>query len=251
MSLTTDDKTTGFVPIATFGKKIVGVVDNPLVHNGTIKLETTEKDPFRQAVNKDTERQILYITAPSGSGKSYYTRQFIEDYHKAYPKRNVYVFSSLSECATLDKLKYLKRIKIKEAKFLGLDLTAEDFKESLCIFDDTDCLTNKLIKLKVFTLLNSILETGRHFKVSCVFTSHNANAGLDTKRILNEAHSITIFPKNMGNRQLKYLLGEYLGFDKDEIKKLKKCNGRWTTITKTYPMCFFSHTEMYIKDMEE
>lgn len=251
MSLTTDDKTNGFVPIATFGKKIVGVVDNPLVHNGTIKLETTEKDPFRQAINKDTERQILYITAPSGSGKSYYTRQFIEDYHKAYPKRNVFVFSSLNECATLDKLKYLKRIKIKEAKFLGMDLTAEDFKESLCIFDDTDCITNKLIKLKVFSLLNSILETGRHFKVSCVFTSHNANAGLDTKRILNEAHSITIFPKNMGNRSLKYLLDNYLGFDKDEVKRLKKCSGRWITILKSYPMVFFDNTEMFIKDMDD
>ena len=251
MSLTTDDKHMGFVPIATFGKKIVGVVDNPLVHNGKVKIETTEKDPFRQAVNKDTERQILYITAPSGSGKSYYTRQFIEDYHKAYPKRNVYVFSSLSECATLDKLKYLKRIKIKEAKFLGMDLTAQDFKESLCIFDDTDCITNKLIKLKVFTLLNSILETGRHFKVSCVFTSHNANMGLDTKRILNEAHSITIFPRNMGNRQLKYLLGEYMGFSKDEIKKLKKCNGRWVSICKTYPMVFFDNTSIHIKDMDD
>jgi hypothetical protein len=251
MSLTTDNKNNGFVPIATFGKKIVGVVDNPLVHNGMIKLETTEKDPFRHAVNKDTERQILYITAPSGSGKSYYTRQFIEDYHKAYPKRNVFVFSSLNECATLDKLKYLKRIKIKENKFLNMDLTAEDFKESLCIFDDCDCITNKLIKLKVFSLLNSILETGRHSKVSCVFTSHNANMGNETKRILNEAHSITIFPKNMGTRQLKYLLGEYLGFDKAEVKRLKKCSGRWVSVVKTYPMCFFSHTEMYIKDMDD
>lgn len=248
MSLTSDDKITGFVPIATFGKKIMGVVDNL---GGMVKMDTTEKDPFRHAINKDIERQILYITAPSGSGKSYYTKLFVEDYHKAFPKRPVYVFSSLESCATLDKLKYLKRIKIKEEKFLSMDLTAQDFKESLTVFDDTDCLTNKFVKLKVFTLLNSILETGRHSKVSCVFTSHNANMGLDTKRILNEAHSITIFPRNMGNRQLKYLLGEYLGFDKDEQKKLKKCNGRWITICKTYPMCFFSHTEAFIKDMEE
>ena len=132
-----------------------------------------------------------------------------------------------------------------------MELNAIDFKDSLCIFDDTDVISNKLIKLKVFTLLNSILETGRHSRVSCVFTSHNANAGLDTKRILNEAHSITIFPKNMGNRQLKYLLGEYMGFSKEEIKRLKKCSGRWTTIVKSYPMTFFNHTDMFIKDMDD
>jgi len=251
MSLTTDDKVDGFIPIATFGKRIAGVVDNPMLKGGEIKLETTDKVPFRQAVNKDTERQILYVTAPSGSGKSYYTKQFIEDYHKAFPKRPVYVFSALDCCATLDKLKYLKRIKIKESKFLNMELNAIDFKDSLCIFDDCDVISNKHIKLKVFTLLNSILETGRHSRVSCVFTSHNANMGLDTKRILNEAHSITLFPRNMGNRQLKYLLGEYLGFDKNEIKRIKKTNGRWVTICKSYPMTFFDITSMNIKDMDD
>ena len=106
MSLTTDDKVDGFVPIATFGKRIAGVVDNPMLKGGEIKLETTDKVPFRQAVNKDTERQILYVTAPSGSGKSYYTKQYIEDYHKAFPKRPVYVFSALR------LLRYIRQIKI-------------------------------------------------------------------------------------------------------------------------------------------
>lgn len=234
-------------PICKTSNSIVGILDKK---GGISKLTTTENDPFRLAVNKDTERQILYVSAPSGSGKSYYTKQFIEDYHKAYPKRNVFVFSSLSDCKTLDVLKYLKRIKIKEEKFLTTELGAKDFMESLVIFDDCDCMTDKHIKKKVFDILNSILETGRHFKTSCVFTSHNANAGLDTKKILNEAHSITIFPKNMGSRSLKYLLSEYLGFDKFEIKKLKKCEGRWVTICKSYPMCFFSHTEIYIKETE-
>ena len=146
---------------------------------------------------------------------------------------------------------YQKRIKIKESKFLSTDLNAGDFKESLCVFDDCDVISNKLVKLKVFEILNAILETGRHFKVSCIFTSHNANMGLDTKRILNESHSITIFPRNMGNKPLRYLLGEYLGFDNNEVKKLKKCNGRWVTICKTYPMTFFDEKDMYIKDMED
>jgi hypothetical protein len=231
-------------PICKTSKNLYGILDKGV---GETKLTTSESDPFRLAVNKETERQIAYITGPSGSGKSYFTRQFIEDYRKAYPKRSVFVFSSLSDDTTLDKLKYLKRIKIKEDKFLNTPLSAEDFQESLTIFDDCDCITNKVIKKKIFDILNSILEVGRHFKTSCVFTSHVANAGIDTKRILNESHSITIFPKTLGSRSLKYLLDSYLGFDKEEIKQLKKCQGRWVTICKTFPMVYFSHTELFIK----
>jgi len=125
-------------PICKTSKNLYGILDKG---NGETKLTTSESDPFRLAVNKETERQIAYITGPSGSGKSYFTRQFIEDYHKAYPKRSVFVFSSLSDDTTLDKLKYLKRIKIKEDKFLNTPLSAEDFQESLTIFDDCDCIT--------------------------------------------------------------------------------------------------------------
>lgn len=249
MSLTTDKDEDGFKIIATFGKKVVGCVDKT---GGVVEMETNSDIPFRQAIDTDTERQVLYVTGPSGSGKSYYTRQFIEDYHKKFPKRPVYVFSSLSECKTLDKIKYLKRIKVKEEKFLCSELSAKDFRETLCIFDDCDVISNKLIKKKIFDILNQLLELGRHMHTSVVFTSHNANAGLDTKKILTESHSITIYPRNMGSRPLRYLLGEYLGMDKKEIKKIKKCNGRWVTICKTtYPMTFFDEKKVHIKTMED
>jgi UDP-glucose 4-epimerase len=85
-----------------------------------------------------------------------------------------------------------------------------------------------------------MLEIGRHFNISVIFTSHCATMGNDTKRILNECHSITIFPKNLGGKTSKYLLDQYLGMDKEQIKKLKKVNSRWVTILKTYPQCIIS-----------
>lgn len=234
-------------PICFNKKRSYGVLDR---NGGDTIIETTETDPFRLSVNKNTERQIVYVTAPSGSGKSYFTKQFIEDYHKAYPKRPVYVFSSLDDCATLDKLKYLKRIKIKQPIFLERELTAKDFSESLVIFDDCDCLTHKPIKKRVFEILNGILETGRHFKTSVVFTSHTATNGNETKKILNESHVICVFPRTAGNRTLKYLLDQYLGFNKEDIKKLKNCSGRWVCINKTFPMTYFSHTQLQIRGIE-
>jgi hypothetical protein len=251
MSLTIDTATTGFIPIATFGKRTLGVVDR-VVPDGVISYFTNEKEPFRLAVNKDIERQVIYVTAPSGSGKSYFTKQYIEDYHKAYPKRMVFMFSSLLSDTTLDKLKYLKRMKIKEEKFLNTELTAQDFKESLCIFDDIDVIADKVVKKKVYQILNSLLQIGRHERVSVVFTSHLATCGQDTKIILAEAHNIVVFPRNAGARSLKYLLYEYLGFSKQQIKQLRNCSGRWVCIARTtYPMSFFSHTEAFIKQNED
>ena len=87
-----------------------------------------------------------------------------------------------------------------------------------------------------------ILNTGRHERVSVVFTSHLSCAGNETKLILSEGHSITIFVKNMGNRSLKYLLDSYFGLDKHQINYIKKIDSRITLI-KTYPSALISEKQ--------
>jgi hypothetical protein len=206
-------------------------------------MELKPNHHFQQIPNKNIERSILYITGASGSGKSYYTAQYIKEYKKMYPKREIYLFSSINDDAVLDKLK-VKRIQLNE-DLIREPITAEDFKDSLVIFDDTDAITNKLMKTKVNNILNSILQTGRHFSVSCILTFHTATGGRDTKMILNEAHSITIFPHGLGGRTLKYLLMDYMGLDKHQVKKSKTLESRWVTICKTYPMVVLSEKEAY------
>jgi hypothetical protein len=230
--------------IAKIGTRILYVNDKA-IDEGFNTYKAKGDATIQQIPDKNTERSVLYITAPSGSGKSFYTREYIAQYHKMYPKREVYVFSSLDDDKTLDQLKYLKRIKIKSPEFLTTEINAVDFKDCLVIFDDTDVISVKPIKVKVFRILNEILQTGRHFNTSVVFTSHNATAGADTKIILNEAHSVTIFVKNSGGKTLKYLLDQYLGLSKEEITKLKKLSGRWVTILKTFPMVVLSEKEVF------
>lgn len=200
--------------------------------------------------NSERERDILYITGASGSGKSHFTRKYLEQYHRKYPKREIFLFSSLSDDTTLDALKYIKRIKLSD-ELINDDLTAKDFKDSLVIFDDTDCLTNKRMKIKVNGIMTSILETGRHFNISIIYTSHLATAGNDTKRILNECNSITIFPSSLGGRSLKYLLEGYMGLDKKQIKRIKNCESRAVTIVKSFPMIVLEEKEAYcVKDVD-
>lgn len=211
-----------------------------------IKLKDKPNLHFQVVPNKKTERTIRYVTGASGSGKSYWTKMYADEYHRLYPKREIYILSSIKEDKTLDKIKDLKRIKLDSQEFLTEPITAEDFKDCLVIFDDTDCLTDKRQKLKVDAILNSVLETGRHFNTEVVYTSHLACNGKDTRRILNECKSVTIFPSGLGGKSIKYLLDNYFGLDKEQIKKIKKLNSRWVTIQKGFPMSVLSDKECFI-----
>jgi len=234
-------------PIARCGKKKIHVTDKECdVNHGSNRLDLVKDNEMFQLIPSDRERDIHYITGQSGSGKSWFARNYINEYVKKHPKNSIYLFSSISDDSSIDSIKSLKRIDIKNPEFLDEDIELSDMKDSLVIFDDTDCIKQKDIKEKVNGILNMVLETGRHANISVIFTSHIACAGNDTKRILNEAHSVTLFPKMMGNKTMKYLLDSYFGLDKDQIKKVKKLKGgRSVTIMKTYPMVVFNDKSMF------
>jgi hypothetical protein len=229
-------------------KKLYLTGDKNVVANSfrEIKLKDKPNLHFQVVPNKKTERTIRYVTGASGSGKSYWTKMYADEYKRLYPKREIYIISSIKEDKTLDKIKDLHRIKLDSQEFLTESLTAEDFKDCLVIFDDTDCLVDKRQKLKVDAILNSVLETGRHFNTEVVYTSHLACNGKDTRRILNECKSVTIFPSGLGGKSIKYLLDNYFGLDKEQIKKIKKLNSRWVTIQKGFPMSVMSDKECFI-----
>jgi hypothetical protein len=76
-----------------------------------------------------------------------------------------------------------------------------------------------------------------------VVTNHLPTNGKDTRRILNEAHTITYFPHSAGGK-IKYMLEEYVGLDKKQIAYLKKQNSRWATIFKNYPQVYMVEREL-------
>jgi hypothetical protein len=233
-------------PIVTLGKKTIYVEEKP---GETTSIKLTGKDEFfLPAIDKKTEREILFVAAASGSGKSYWTRKYIDQYHKAYPKRKVYVFSSLEEDPTLDALKYLKRIKIKDPEFLRTEFEIKDFKDCLVIYDDTDAITNKKIQGQLTAILDLILDTGRHTNTSLAYTSHLLYAGHKTKHILSEAHTYVVYPLTSSKKHLEYLLSTYLGFDKDQIKRLISLEGRAKVIRKTYPIVVWGDKEIYVRN---
>jgi hypothetical protein len=125
------------------------------------------------------------------------------------------------------------------------DLNVEDFKDSCIIFDDVDVLKDKKVRNIVYTLLDLCLETGRHHNITVIITNHLACDGKNTKRILNECKTITFYPLAGINRQLKYMIENYIGFDKKEIQKLKNGTSRAVTVFREYPQFVLTENEIY------
>jgi hypothetical protein len=227
-----------------FDKRIISVNPNSDEKNN---IDTTFDElilidgKFCQVPDPNTERSVLYITGPSGCGKSTYTSFYIKAYQKLHKKKNpVYIFSALESDNVLDLLKP-KRIKIDD-DLVHDPIDIKEFSDSLVVFDDVDVISNKKQREAVYIILNSMLETGRHFKISVIVTNHLPTDGGNTRRILNEAHSVTVFQIKRGTI---YLLKEYLGLDKNDIKKMQKRKSRWFTVFTKYPQCVMSEKSIW------
>lgn len=213
---------------------------------GFKELELIDNFEFQQIPNHNNERDCIYVAGMSGSGKSYYIKEFTLQYIKRYPKQEITLFSFKKEDKTLDAIKKINRIDIYDTEFINEDLEAPDFSDSLVIFDDIDCIPDKRLKNKLLNLLQQILQIGRSYHVTVCFACHEVCNGHETKPVLNECHSLTIFPRTMGNKKLKYLLENYFGMDKEQIEKVKNIDSRWVTIFKSYPRVVMGQQNIYI-----
>jgi hypothetical protein len=229
-----------------------GKLNNKIVsiagHDGEQPVKSFTEIPlkdgkYQQIPNPKTEREILYIVGPSGSGKSYYTKSYITEYKKQHKKAEVFLFSALKEDETLDKIKP-KRIIIDD-RLISDPIPVEEFANCCVVFDDIDVIGNKGHREAVYNILNQILEVGRHHKITCIVTNHLPTAGKDTRRIINEAHTVTYFPHSGSAGQMKRLLIEYLGLDSQTLKAIRKMQSRWATVFKNYPMCILTEKSLF------
>jgi hypothetical protein len=225
--------------------EVVSVITDEITDKTYKSYKLEKKNKFQQIPNKKTERSILYITGASGSGKSYYIREYVKQYQKIFKNNEVYLYSYLNEDDTIDQIPNLHRIKIDQS-LITHPLTASEFENSMVIFDDIDVINHKDIRNAIIQTANEILEVGRHYKISCCFSYHRPTGGRDTTRILNEATSITYFPHSGSQRSLNYLLIDYLGLTKKDIKRIKDTGTRWATIFVRYPQIVLTERLVYV-----
>ena len=207
-----------------------------------LKIEGNETY-FQIIPNTKVERQILYINGQSGSGKTYFIKQYLVEYKKLFPKNSIYCFSPFDDDISYDGVK-IQNIKIED-ELIDDNLTSKDFENCMCIFDDVEAISNRALKKEILRIMDDILTTGRHYRVSACVVFHEACAGNQTKKVLNESSSITFFPVVMGTRALKYLCESYLGLDQAQIKRIRKLKTRACTIIKAYPKICVSNKEIF------
>jgi tRNA A37 threonylcarbamoyladenosine biosynthesis protein TsaE len=67
------------------------------VRNGVTSFECKQDESSQIVPNNMTERQCLYICGQIGSGKSFFTTNYVKEYNNMFPKRNIYVISSIAK----------------------------------------------------------------------------------------------------------------------------------------------------------
>ena len=139
------------------------------------------------------ERSVFMICGMSGSGKSTYTAKLCKVYHNQYPDNKIILFSNKPSDPVFDRLAYVDRITITE-DLLTDQITLNELENSLVIFDDVECTTNKDIDKELMRISDLILQQGRSYKTSFVYITHQSNNYKATRNILNECHSVTVFP---------------------------------------------------------
>lgn len=236
------------------GTRICRIADSKKHINKTISVYGDDDEGFKeltlpdndashfQIVPTNKERTVQFVCGSSGSGKSYFTAQYVKEYRKMFPDRQVYLFSAMPKDDNFDKLGYVKRIKMDDTLITD-PLYVGDFEKSLVVFDDCDTL-KKLMRDALYILRDKILELGRHLSIDCVFLSHLCS-GLELRRVLNESMIITMFPANF-NRQYKYLLENYLGLEKKQIQRVKKSRSRAVSFVRSFPNVVIEHKNIRI-----
>ena len=184
------------------------------------------------------ERMMVYCCGASGSGKSYYCGNLLKEYKKLHPKNTIYLFSTVGEDKALDEVG-VKRVRLES--FVDMptftdDEMAIEFKDSCCVFDDVDSITDKKLRTAILDFKNRLLETGRHYRCSVVTTSHTICAGHRSKMALTECNSFVIYPSTTPKCHIRRLLEVYLGIsDKEQQKRILKTASRYLCI-QTNPM---------------
>jgi len=183
------------------------------------------------------EREITYIAGPSGSGKSTIASKYVEMFKELFPDRDFFLFSRLDKDPALDRLKPM-RIMIDENLLRDpIDIQTELSKGAILVFDDCSTIQNPALKRYIDGLMSDIMEIGRKLNIWLVITNHLVipNEKKMARTIMNEMHSMTVFPKSGSAQQIRYALKTYFGLTNKQIDEIIKMPSRWITVYKSYP----------------
>jgi hypothetical protein len=230
-------------------KQYLYITNDENTTNGVHEVKLTD-GKLQILPNKDIVEKI-YVSAPSGAGKSTFCGSYMKEYRKIFKDSEIYVFSSITQDRVLDRNNPI-RIQLDE-DLVNDPINPIEIPNSLVLFDDIDTLRNPRLKKTLHNLRDWLLEQGRHYDIRMLITSHLLSDYTHTRRILNEATTVVVFPKSgSGTFHIKRFLKTYCGFDKKQISKFLNLPSRWVAIYRSYPQyvvhekgAYFAQTNEY------
>lgn len=212
------------------------------------ELKLTE-GKFRRLQNFN-QRSVDYICGPSGCGKSTQASILAENFMKMFPGKPFYLFSR-TDAEDDPALIRLKPIQIRIDKSLidnPIDITKELTGGCLILFDDCNTISDNKLKKAVEHLMNDIMEVGRKLKIWIVITSHLIIPSDKTfaRTVLNEMHTLTVFPQAGSGYQITYVLKNYFSLNKKQIEEIINLPSRWVTISKLFPQYVIHENGCYL-----
>lgn len=209
---------------------------------------------MRLSPTHDKDQNIrMVVLAPSGSGKTTWVKNFILDYRKKYPKKDVFLFSENSEDKSIDDANPI-RIKITEAEVAHSIKSRvplfenKNLARSLVIFDDTYSAHSKLLVDFWDSLAADLAQNARKLEVDLIFVLHNSNYSR-TRFIFSESTHLVLFLRSGAKAMYDRILESYLGFKDPKVKKkLYKLPSRYVIFSNLSPTYILTETQCFMQD---
>lgn len=211
---------------------------NELLKKKRTKYINVPKGGVIPMFNPEEERKVFHIAGMSGSGKSTFVSDIIENYHKIFPKNKVWFFSNKPSDPAIDKHKFVVRVELND-ELVSDPIDLEELRNSLVVYDDVEYVKDKDVSNELDRIRDLILQQGRSYHISFAYITHLLNNYKESRIILNECHCSVLFPRMTTTYSLKYLLEKYYGMKKEDIQKLKSLNSRWVCVQKIPPCVIY------------
>lgn len=247
----TNKKNSTFINLKPFIEQCSDCKETDLLRVEKLHTEINNdvKTQFSITPRFDMVERIL-ICGQSGSGKSTIASNWIQDY-LSVKEKDVFLLSRVEEDKPLDDIKLLQRVDLKQfsvspEEFALNGLDTEEFKNSIVILDDIDTIADKKVLNNVIALRDDMLETGRHNDITMLCITHVLFQNKNSKKPLNEATGVILFPRSGSKYHIRRYLKEYCGLEEKQITHIMNLNSRYFYISRTYPNYVVSEREIFL-----
>ena len=222
--------------------------------NGEFPEVCVDEKLFPDFSTDDDDTNRIFISGRAKSGKTSIAKRIVmeiiaRDEEKALlalsngeepkPDKRVILFAPSENDPSIDL--GLEGI-IERAK--PGNYVADDFANSIVIFDDTESLESPSAEAKLNLFIKKVLQGGRKLGIHVIYINHTLLNWARTKTVIGECNYIFLFPNTGFDAQIEKFNKAYLGLQKPIYNRListpsedEPQGSRWVMIS-TWAPCY-------------